>query len=67
MSIFLGIIGVIVFLGLSYFIGNKFWDTFDGDFDDQLSSTLFGIGIMLAIGMVALLCYGIFYGITLLF
>lgn len=52
MGIFFGILGIVIFLGGSYFLGNKAFDSFDEDRMEQLSNTLFVMLLMFVLLLV---------------
>jgi len=62
----IGIIGVIIFIGGAYFMGNKVLDTFGDGIIDELMASFYGVLLWAGIGVFGLFCYGVYYGICAL-
>ena len=60
MTITLSILGVIVFLAGSYFMGNAFGNTFNSDLVEKLLASFVGMFLWIAIGIVLFLCVEIY-------
>lgn len=59
----LSILGIIVFIGGAYFMGNKVLDTLSDDWREQIMSTIYGFLMWILILLVAVMCIGIYHGI----
>lgn len=62
----LSFLGVLVFYAGAYFIGNAVFKTFYDNWQEQLRSSLYGILLWAGIGMVVLICVGIYIGVRTL-
>ena len=62
----LSILGVLVFIAGAYFMGNAVLETFYDSWIEQLMSSLYGILLWVGIGIVGLICVGIYVGVQTL-
>jgi hypothetical protein len=59
MTIFTITISVVVAV-ISYYIGNRIFNTFNRDSFEQVASTVFGFFILILFGILGLIIYGIY-------
>jgi len=59
----LSILGVLVFIAGAYFMGNAVLKTFYDSWAEQLMSSLYGVLLWFGIGVVGLICVGIYVGV----
>lgn len=64
MTTILGILGVIIFLTGSYFGGNAILDYWGENWTYKIVGCLYGILMWVVLGVVAVVIWWIYYGIT---
>jgi len=62
----LSILGIVIFFVGAYFMGNAVLRTFHDNFIEQLMSSLYGILLWVGVGIVGLICVGIYIGVRTL-
>jgi hypothetical protein len=62
----LTILACLIFVGGAYFMGNFVSDTFKDDIQERVISTLYGVLLWGGIGIIGVICYLIYLGISYL-
>ncbi len=62
----LSILGIVIFIVGAYFMGNAVLKTFYDDFVEQLMASIYGILLWIGVGVVILLCFGVYIGVRML-